>query len=469
MLALVTATIPAACQSPVGPPAAVTPAPDLPGLLAQASALQAERRYGAALEFLEEAAGLEAAASDPAPLLQAGRIYLTQQRWLLAEDAFNRALVRDPRRVEATAGLAEAVLGRGDLIRAGRFWRAALDLDPSRPESWTGLGRTRLAQKDVAAATAAFREGVARGPDPWAQWYLAALTLPQEGRAAAEPLAAIPATAPPDLVARRDHLRAALDSLPPGASPAQVARATGLVLIQWQEWAAAAHALTVVTQAAPDDAEAWAFLGHALGRSGQPALAAFERAETLAPDSALPLYFKALYFREKEQPGLALETLLRAADLDPENAAVTVETARTLAGQGDYLSAEAWFIAATIIAPDDADFQLLLARFYVDRGYRLETAGLEAARKAVEMAPANPEAHDLLGWAQVLSGLPVQGEQTLRAALDLDPGLVSARYHLAKALAAQGRLDEAAAEYTRVIDWDVGGFYRDRALLEIRQ
>ncbi|MFQ5614127.1 MAG: tetratricopeptide repeat protein, partial [Anaerolineae bacterium] len=467
-LALLIIAALAACQPFIPPQTAATPTPSAPELLAEARALQAERHYGAALQRLEQAAALEAGRDDPTPLLEAGQIYLAQHRWPLAEDAFNRALARAPHNVEAAIGLARAVSGQDDLFRARRFWREAVDLDPTRAESWAGLGKTLLDRGDFDQALAAFEEGVRRGPDPAAQWYLAVLTAPEAGLAAVDQLAAIPDDASPDLIARRDHLLATLAALPPNAAHAGVGRATGLALVQWQEWAAATRALTLSTQANPDDADAWAFLGHALGRWGRPALAAFARAEALAPDSALPLYFKGIYLREKDQAGLALEAFLRAAELDPENAAITVEAARTLAGQGDYVSAEAWYIAATLIAPDDVEFQLLLARFYIERGVRLESAGLEAARKAVALDPANPVALDLLGWAQALAGSPADGERTLRSALEKDPNLVSARYHLAKALEAQGRVEEAAQEYTRVIDWDIDGFYRKRALVERR-
>jgi hypothetical protein len=48
--------------------------------------------------------------------------------------------------------------------------------------------------------------------------------------------------------------------------------------------------------------------------------------------------------------------------------------------------------------------------------------------------------------------------------LELDPDFISARYHLARLLEAQGQATLAAEEYRRVIDWDSSGQYRKLAL-----
>jgi cytochrome c-type biogenesis protein CcmH/NrfG len=67
-----------------------------------------------------------------------------------------------------------------------------------------------------------------------------------------------------------------------------------------------------------------------------------------------------------------------------------------------------------------------------------------------------------------LAGAPDGGEPALRRAVELDPNLVSARYHLARWLAVNGQSAQAAAEYQRVIDWDTTGIFRDRALKELQ-
>jgi tetratricopeptide (TPR) repeat protein len=120
----------------------------------EAHALISERHYGQALEVLEQAAQQHPNNADI--LLTIGQIYLAQQRWLLAEDAYNRAIAIAPHRAEAVAGLAETMLQQGNRPQALKFWQRATTLDPQVPGGFTGLGRTQLAFFNFAAAQTAF-------------------------------------------------------------------------------------------------------------------------------------------------------------------------------------------------------------------------------------------------------------------------------------------------------------------------
>ena len=80
-------------------------------LLSQADNLIAQQQYGEAIETLETAAQLYP--TSTIPLIRIGQIYLRQHRWLLAEDAFNRTLARDPTNPVATIGLAEVATEHG--------------------------------------------------------------------------------------------------------------------------------------------------------------------------------------------------------------------------------------------------------------------------------------------------------------------------------------------------------------------
>jgi Tfp pilus assembly protein PilF len=68
-----------------------------------------------------------------------------------------------------------------------------------------------------------------------------------------------------------------------------------------------------------------------------------------------------------------------------------------------------------------------------------------------------------------LNGEPGKAEESFRRALELDPNLVSARYHLARLLQANQQPVSAAEEYRRVVDWDSTGLYRDRALAALSE
>jgi tetratricopeptide (TPR) repeat protein len=461
-----------ACTA-VSTPATPTPTPLLlSSYLAQAQPLLAERRYTAAVAILEEAA--QAFPADPLPLVKMGQIYLAQSRWLLAEDAFNRALARAPTHPAALAGLAQTLAHQGRTGEAYKFWQEAARADPKLPSVFTGLGRTRLTRLDFSGAEAAFLEQHRQNPDPEALWRLAALVVSKDWAKAMAYLAEDSQNPQSDdpkseqAQGWRGYLTETLASFNADSPPAEVAKAVGIALAQVGEWPLAIHALTLAGQTGPADAETLSFLGHALAQAGQPAVEVFEQAHQADPTSALPLYFRGMYLRQQGALRAAEQFLTQAIKLDPENAALYVELAQIKTGQGNLADAEALYQAAVEVSQQDPAFQRLLVYFYADRGYRLAEAGVPAAQALVEADAANAEAHDLMGWMQFLAGAPDGGEPALRRAVELDPNLVSARYHLARWLAVNGQSAQAAAEYQRVIDWDTTGIFRDRALKELQ-
>lgn len=445
-----------------------TPRLPLAGVLVDVEPLIAERRYGEAVATLEEIARRYPDA--PQPFIRIGQLYLIQQRWPLAEDAFNRALARDLANPLAQAGLAEALFRQGEVLKAQQQWQQLVATRPQFPGGYTGLALTHLWLLDFAAAQSALRQQQAYNFDPQAQWYLAALTAPHDLTGAVEQLQAIAAEAdetgaPAEIAAQRDYLLTALAKFSSASPQAEVAKATGLALAQVEQWPLAAYALTAAREQNDQaDAEMLAFLAYALARAGRPALELFEQARQSAPKSALPLFLEGLYLREKGALKGAETSLQQALTLDPENAAITVELARTKAQQGDLGTAESLYQAAVERAGGDPQFQKLLVQFYAGRSYRLEEAGIPAAEALVEVDEADAEAHALLGWMQFLAGNPAAGETSLRQALELNPDLISARFYLARLLEVQGQAEAAASEYRRVIDWDNSGEYRQLAL-----
>jgi tetratricopeptide (TPR) repeat protein len=435
------------------------PAPptlDITLYLTEAGALSGQGQYSAALNQLNRAVA-EAQDNDPRPYLAMGEIYLTQQRWAEAQKAYHLAIERDPQHLAALEGMAEALMGQGKPIEATTYWQKAIRQAPTSSHALLGLGRAHLAQTEYAAAEAAFRQALTyEKTNPETLWYLAALTLPEDtpgGRVLLEQI--------DSAYYKRNHLEALLANQP---AQAEVAKLTGITLIQLDEMALAHHALSLAVEQNPQDAEAWAFLGHTQGHLGLPGLESFQQAAALAPRLALIPYLEGIYLRRRNQPDLAVDRFLKALDLDPNNPGVAVETAQTLAGMGDYLSAEAWYQALVKLEPETILYQTLLTAFYVERGYRVLEKGLSEAEKLVEMSPDSAGAYDLLGWARLQSNDLPGAEEALRRALELDPDNISARFHLGQVLQAQNRLDEAQAEFTRVADQDTSGLFRDRIL-----
>ncbi len=458
--------------------AACVPQPQavpLSNYLSQAETLIGRRSYGEAISLLEDAAAVHPDKSTP--LLKLGQIYLAQHRWLLAEDAFNRALARQPRSPAAQAGLAEALLQQGRPHKALPWWQEAITLDPHLPGGFTGLGRTHLALLNFPAAQAAFEQ---EQVDPEAWWYLAALTAPRDLSAATEILkAGALAPASPtqpeaqairsSLVARRDYLLKALAPFTAQSPQAAVAKAAGIALAQIQLWPLAIHALSVANELQPGDAETLAFLGYAQAEAGQPRPELFEQARHTDPKSALPLYFEGIYLRQQGELKAANDLFNQAVMLDPDNAAIYAELAGTLAEQGFPAAAEAGYKVAVELSKNDPQFRLLLARFYLSQNYRLNEAGIPLLREIIELDQNNAQAYELLGQMQFFAGAPDGGQAALRRALELNPNAISVRYYLARLYETNRQSSSARVEYQRVIDWDTSGVYRDKALKDLQR
>jgi superkiller protein 3 len=262
-----------------------------------------------------------------------------------------------------------------------------------------------------------------------------------------------------------EDMLAVLEAIAAEPDPARRALLLGTAALQRSELPLARHYFERAIALAPADAEAHAYLAHTLDQIGETVAAGevLDQALSLDPDSALAYYFLGTHHRLVGNVEAAQAALWQALARDPENAALRVEMAKTFVDQHDYSNAEEWYQGAAEAAPDDADFHLMLVRFYLDHLYRVAEGGLPAAQALVELAPDDARAHDLLGWAYHLAGQHAEGERVLLQALRLDPDLVSAHYHLGSLYLTIGRRESARWHLQRVIDLDLHGFYRDRA------
>ena len=119
-----------------------------------------------------------------------------------------------------------------------------------------------------------------------------------------------------------------------------------------------------------------------------------------------------------------------------------LEAARRYLLRGEFIAAEG-IIQTVIKQPANAcDGWSLLGRLRCKQG-RLEDA-IAAARKAIEILPANASFQSDLGVYLLLAGRGQEGEDHLRAALQLQPAHVDANFNLGLILRQKGEGEEAA-------------------------
>jgi tetratricopeptide (TPR) repeat protein len=432
--------------------------------------------YNGALQAYEQVAAL--LPTEPAPLVVIGHIYLAQQRWPLAVDAFNRALARRIDNAVAWAGLASAKWAQGEITAAAAYWRAALLHQPDLMSARLGLALSMLYEGQPDEADAMLQAGLAMLHPEASSWSaqlegiatahllrgaILALDSPTEAR---YELSLIPKDAAAETLAQRDHLLVALDHSAASGSPAQAVKRLGLAMMQLELWPLARLALTRACTLQPDDAEALAHLGHVEATMGldRPAWEHLSAAVALRPDWPLARLWLGTYCRQRGSLHLAAMQLRSALALDPANTEALLELSRTYVGQGNYTQAEQALLTAAAKAPHDLDIQLALARFYADSLWHVADRGLAAAQKAAQMAPQDARVRDLLGWMYLLAGDWDQARLHLLSALALDPEQASTYYHLGRFYLTLGFRDYARLAFLRVSDLDSTGQLRARAL-----
>ena len=206
------------------------------------------------------------------------------------------------------------------------------------------------------------------------------------------------------------------------------------------------------------DAAAWALRAYAeeqLDRNDQADQAA-RRSLQIEPVNPLAnLVLGMLSVARGDYQG-AVTRLVQVVDRVPPNPALYVELANALVAGGDYGDAERALNLAIRAAPDDASLRLDVARFYVDRQFRLEE-GLTQAQEAVRLDGNSAEAQITLAWAFHLSKRTEEGLKAAQKAMLLDPESALVRYRLGSMYEALGKSEQAREQYRMVEELDGSG------------
>jgi cellulose synthase operon protein C len=138
----------------------------------------------------------------------------------------------------------------------------------------------------------------------------------------------------------------------------------------------------------------------------------------------------------------ARTTLEQFAQRQPEAAAPQTALGIVLEAAGLPADARARYEQALTIDPRDPIASNNLARLYASDDAKVERA-IELARTAVAKLPAEPDAHDTLGWVAYRAGRLSLAASELERATILDPNDASYRRHLTevrRAIAEEARL-----------------------------
>lgn len=146
-------------------------------LLSEGVRLINARRYGEAIQVLEEAHAL--LPDDPDIMMTLGGALIMAGKWNRAERFLQRAVEMHPENARLWLNLAAAILGRLELSprdrqdRAIEAYKKAIELDPVAPSAHYNVGLIHAERKDWDQAIQWFEDAVRANPaDRDARWWL---------------------------------------------------------------------------------------------------------------------------------------------------------------------------------------------------------------------------------------------------------------------------------------------------------
>jgi tetratricopeptide (TPR) repeat protein len=424
--------------------------------------------YSAALLDYSRAAELKP--TDYRPYQRMGSIYLTQGRLPEAEGALRQALDLNPTEVGALTDLAQVLYGVGQQEAAVALWKRAASF-PKSSEARYHLGIVALEAGELELARDELILALEIDPTRTeSRYWLALLTALERPEEAEELLLKVlQASSSPKLEKSARILLEALRSLEELADPVSRSMVLGSAYLRVDALSLAHERFCWALSQDPSNLEAQAHVGYVLFREGKRGEAARDLMHVLGQDEdhLLANYYLGLVLLSWGNTEDAIAQFQAVLKADPENAAAYMEMGRAYYHRREYGQAAEMLEKGARLAPDDAGFHLILARFYVDHLWLVEEKGLPEATWAASLAPGDAEIQDVLAWANYLTERYQEAETALMTAIIIDPSLASAHYHLGMTLQQMGRQEEAVRALQKAADLDAEGFYRRRAANEL--
>jgi tetratricopeptide (TPR) repeat protein len=249
------------------------------------------------------------------------------------------------------------------------------------------------------------------------------------------------------------NLRSALNRDDP-SYPFMIA---GQELASIGEWELALVAFTNARDLNPDYADAWAYLGESLQKTGKDGYKELQNALRLDPESVAVNSLMGIYWQRQDRYDLALVYLYAATSLDEDNPALQVEIGNTLGLMGNIPAAESHYRRAVSLDPDNPTYWNSLANYYIRYEVEIKEKGAAAARQAVILSPENPISLDILAQIYLLQNHPTIAQRFLDRALSADPKFAPAHLHSGLVSILDGDQLAAYQHFTAAISYSQAG------------
>ena len=394
----------------------------------------------------------------------AGHHYYYAKEYTAAESAYQKTYQRNALSPDGWAAWGDVIYWNGDPKGAAEIWEQGLRQPNASEKLYSRLAQVHQENREYSKAAQDLQKYVEANPaDASAHYRLGLLlTLSDPNAASSELITA--SQLDPQFDPAVQTLRTALNLSLLRDSPSErlVLAGRGLGLVN--EWELANAAFEEAVKADGENAEAWAWLGEANRQSaGEETLTYLDRALDLDPNSTVVRGLRGLYFQRVGNHRQALIEFQSAAKLEPKNPAWYVSIGEEFSKLGDLIRALEAYQYATTLVPEDAEYWRRLAVFSAQNNANVRDVGIPAAQKAVYLAQQDAPTLDVLGWLLVLDGRYYEAERILKRALESDPQLAEANFHLALLYLQMG---ERASAYDHLVEASGLGSEAAAALLQ---
>lgn len=374
-----------------------------------------------------------------------GRIYFESGKGQAAVEAFEQALSVNQLDDQGLVWLAEALISTGRVEEADSLLRKLASDEPSILIQAATLLRRNL---HLDASVAMLEKALAAAPgDVSILYQLGVLNTVKQPAEALNHLGGV--TTDPELAVKAEYLVETISSLDTNEVDEVWYLMAGQALSTVGEWDAATAAFVLATEADPQNAYGWAMLAEAQQQMGVEGYPSLERALALDPDGEMVNGLAGLFHRRQGDTEQALIQLQKALAANPSAVVWQIEIGGTLADAGRLEDALEAYYAATEMDRENTQAWMALAKFSLNRNYRVEEDGLPAARQLVLLEPRNPVYLDLLGTAYLTLGDLDSAERFFQQALALDPEEAAILIHLGQTSLYRGDTESGLAYLRR--------------------
>lgn len=374
----------------------------------------------------------------------------------LAEKLYLTILEAQPSHPEANHQLGVLALSSGKLSKAISFFKVALEALPSQPKIWVSYidALTRMGDQSQASVLLAAAKKNGFTGDEFENLAKRLVIQKNETVDAKRVNAKSSYSERRKLElaqkrAKKQKAIAAPHSFANVPSQAQINEA--LTLFNAGSFSEAEVFLEDLKRRFPDHPFAWKVLGVILNFTGRKegALDYMLKAAKLSPEDAAIHSNLGLMCAELGRSEEAETHCLKAIHVNPHHAEAHNNLGNTLRNLGRIEEAEASYREAIRIAPQYAEAHCNLGNALRDRGWLDEAEACN--REAIRISPSLAEAHSNLGAIYLELGNLEQSELSCREAIRLKPDHAEAHCNLANTLREFGRPEESETSYRTAI------------------